>query len=85
MAKDTHIPNLLLFHPQIPFHDDPFYKTGKIILQDKASCIPALVLDPPAQKDAVVIDATAAPGMNKSAALVSFRLADLFKGTKHHI
>jgi putative methyltransferase len=66
MAKDAHIPHLLLFPPQTPFHDDPFYKAGKIILQDKASCFPALVLSPPAHKDTVVIDATAAPGNKTS-------------------
>ncbi|KAJ7510374.1 S-adenosyl-L-methionine-dependent methyltransferase [Mycena galericulata] len=61
-AKDEHIPNLLLFPPQMTFHDDAAYKSGKIILQDKASCFPAVVLAPPASKEAVVIDATAAPG-----------------------
>ncbi|KAJ7242784.1 S-adenosyl-L-methionine-dependent methyltransferase [Mycena haematopus] len=61
-TNDEHIPNLLLFHPKTTFHDDPAYKSGKLILQDKASCFPAVVLAPPARKDAVVIDATAAPG-----------------------
>ncbi|KAJ7284670.1 S-adenosyl-L-methionine-dependent methyltransferase [Mycena rebaudengoi] len=61
-AKDEHIPNLLLFSPQTTFHDDPAYKAGKLILQDKASCFPAVVLAPPTSKNAVVIDATAAPG-----------------------
>ncbi|KAJ7678521.1 S-adenosyl-L-methionine-dependent methyltransferase [Mycena rosella] len=61
-AQDAHIPNLLLFSPQTTFHADAAYKSGKLILQDKASCFPALVLAPPARKDAVVIDATAAPG-----------------------
>ncbi|KAJ7116379.1 S-adenosyl-L-methionine-dependent methyltransferase [Mycena epipterygia] len=61
-AKDEHIPNLLLFPPQTTFHDDSAYKTGKLILQDKASCFPAVVLAPPASKGAIVIDATAAPG-----------------------
>ncbi|KAJ7106472.1 S-adenosyl-L-methionine-dependent methyltransferase [Mycena crocata] len=61
-AKDEHIPNLLLFSPQTTFHDDHAYKSGKLILQDKASCFPAVVLAPPAHKNAVVIDATAAPG-----------------------
>ncbi|KAF8656783.1 hypothetical protein AX16_002335 [Volvariella volvacea WC 439] len=65
-ARDQHIPDLLLFHPQITFHDDPLYKDGKIILQDKASCMPAFVLSPPAREDTVAIDATAAPGNKTS-------------------
>ncbi|KAG7451071.1 S-adenosyl-L-methionine-dependent methyltransferase [Guyanagaster necrorhizus] len=65
-AKDEHIPNLLLFSPQTTFHDDPVYKSGKIILQDKASCFPAVVLSPPSREDVYVIDATAAPGNKTS-------------------
>jgi putative methyltransferase len=65
-ATDEHIPDLLLFAPQTTFHDDPSYKTGKVILQDKASCFPAVVLAPPARDDGFVIDATAAPGNKTS-------------------
>jgi 16S rRNA C967 or C1407 C5-methylase (RsmB/RsmF family) len=65
-AKDTHVPDLLSFSPTVQFHDDPTYKSGKIILQDKASCFPAIVLAPPARDNAVVIDATAAPGNKTS-------------------
>jgi 25S rRNA (cytosine2278-C5)-methyltransferase len=54
--------------------DDSIYMEGKIILQDKASCIPALVLAPPVSDDAVVIDATSAPG-NKTS-----HLSALMKG-----
>jgi len=64
--KDAHIPNLLAFSPQTAFHNDPAYIAGKIILQDKASCFPAVILDPPANEDTVVIDATAAPGNKTS-------------------
>ncbi|CDO74912.1 hypothetical protein BN946_scf184988.g19 [Trametes cinnabarina] len=46
--------------------DDPLYLSGKVILQDKASCFPAHVLAPPARDDALVIDATAAPGNKTS-------------------
>ncbi len=65
-AQDEHIPNLLLFSPQTTFHDDPLYKSGKIILQDKASCFPAVVLSPPSREGTYVIDATAAPGNKTS-------------------
>ncbi|KAI6025592.1 S-adenosyl-L-methionine-dependent methyltransferase [Pisolithus orientalis] len=65
-ARDEHILDLLVFHPQCQFHDDICYTTGKVILQDKASCFPATVLAPPAKDDTVVIDATAAPGNKTS-------------------
>ncbi|KAF5326872.1 hypothetical protein D9619_004374 [Psilocybe cf. subviscida] len=65
-SQDKHVPNLLLLHPSTTFQDDPLYTSGKIILQDKASCFPALVLAPPAADDSVVIDATSAPGNKTS-------------------
>ena len=65
---DEHVPCLLSFSPKIAFHENPLYKSGKLILQDKASCFPAIVLAPPATEDARVIDATAAPG-NKTSLL----------------
>lgn len=63
---DSHVPDLLRFPPGAQFHDDPLFHEGKIILQDKASCFPALVLSPPAHEGSVVIDATAAPGNKTS-------------------
>lgn len=63
---DKHIPDLLLFPPDSQFADDPLYKEGKIILQDKASCFPAYILSPPGNDQSVVIDATAAPGNKTS-------------------
>ncbi|KDR78915.1 hypothetical protein GALMADRAFT_64214 [Galerina marginata CBS 339.88] len=65
-SKDLHVPDLLLFHPTTTFQSDDLYASGKIILQDKASCFPALVLSPSATDDSVVIDATAAPGNKTS-------------------
>lgn len=64
--RDEHIPDLLAFHPNARFTEDSLYLSGKIILQDKASCFPAYILSPPASDDAVVIDATAAPGNKTS-------------------
>jgi 25S rRNA (cytosine2278-C5)-methyltransferase len=68
VKKDKHVPNLLLFPPSNTFHNDSLYKEGKLILQDKASCFPAVVLNPPSEEDCHVIDATAAPG-NKTSLL----------------
>ncbi|KAF5392260.1 hypothetical protein D9757_001514 [Collybiopsis confluens] len=65
-AKDKHIPTLFLFHTNVSFQDEDAYKTGKLILQDKASCFPAFILNPPASKASRVIDATAAPGNKTS-------------------
>lgn len=73
-ARDEHIPDLLLFAPQTSFQEDPAYLSGKVILQDKASCIPAFVLSPPSHEKTVAIDATAAPG-NKTS-----HLSALMKG-----
>ncbi|TFK49893.1 S-adenosyl-L-methionine-dependent methyltransferase [Heliocybe sulcata] len=65
-AQDHHVPDLFLFAPQTQFHEDAAYKAGKLILQDKASCFPAVVLSPPVSEDGAVIDATAAPGNKTS-------------------
>ncbi|KAF9648808.1 S-adenosyl-L-methionine-dependent methyltransferase [Thelephora ganbajun] len=62
-SEDEHIPNLLLFNPQARFHEEETYHSGKIILQDKASCFPATVLAQDVHKlHEDFIDATAAPG-----------------------
>jgi 25S rRNA (cytosine2278-C5)-methyltransferase len=58
---DEHIPNLVAVSPRFDFARCPAYKSGQIILQDKASCFPAYLLDPkPSEGD--VIDGCAAPG-----------------------
>uniref|UniRef100_H3D390 NOP2/Sun RNA methyltransferase 5 n=2 Tax=Tetraodon nigroviridis TaxID=99883 RepID=H3D390_TETNG len=66
--RDMHLPELLVFSPRTDFHEHFLYKSGHIILQDKASCLPAYLLDPPAGSH--VIDACAAPG-NKSSHLAA--------------
>ncbi|KZS92513.1 S-adenosyl-L-methionine-dependent methyltransferase [Sistotremastrum niveocremeum HHB9708] len=65
-SQDPHIPDLLLFHPSVQFHTESAYTSGQIILQDKASCMPAVVLAPPKSQKSYVIDATAAPGNKTS-------------------
>ncbi|KAJ7593543.1 S-adenosyl-L-methionine-dependent methyltransferase [Mycena floridula] len=84
-AKDEHIPDLLLFSPQASFSSNPLYLDGSIILQDKASCFPATVLAPPATPEAVVIDATAAPG-NKTSHLCALmnNLGKLYAFERDH-
>ncbi|NXN74884.1 NSUN5 methyltransferase, partial [Himantopus himantopus] len=66
--SDLHLPELLVFPPQTDFHDNLLYTSGHIILQDKASCLPAFLLGPAAGSH--VIDACAAPG-NKTSHLAA--------------
>ncbi|KFQ74464.1 Putative methyltransferase NSUN5, partial [Phaethon lepturus] len=65
---DLHLPELLVFPPQTDFHDNLLYTSGHIILQDKASCLPAFLLSPASGSH--VIDACAAPG-NKTSHLAA--------------
>ncbi|XP_055652414.1 28S rRNA (cytosine-C(5))-methyltransferase isoform X1 [Falco peregrinus] len=65
---DLHLPELLVFPPQTDFHDNLLYTSGHIILQDKASCLPAFLLSPAAGSH--IIDACAAPG-NKTSHLAA--------------
>jgi putative methyltransferase len=65
---DVNIPNLVAVSPgSIDFTKTEAYKSGAIILQDKASCFPAYLLDP-GPADGHVIDSCAAPG-NKTTQL----------------
>ncbi|CAO3670217.1 unnamed protein product [Rhizopus stolonifer] len=61
---DRHLYDMLVFHQRTDFHDHALYKSGQIILQDKASCFPAHVCHPPQGVHA--IDACAAPGNKTS-------------------
>lgn len=66
---DEHIPHLLVFplsSSPILTAPHPSYAAGHLILQDKASCFPAYVLDPSSVGGAEAIDATAAPGNKTS-------------------
>lgn len=65
---DLHLQDLLVFSAKTVFHDHFLYKAGHIILQDKASCLPAFLLNP--QVGSHVIDACAAPG-NKTSHLAA--------------
>ncbi|KAL9959862.1 hypothetical protein ACROYT_G033226 [Oculina patagonica] len=65
---DKHLSDLLVFPAGTDLHNHPLYVSGKILLQDKASCLPAHVLAAPSGSH--VIDACAAPG-NKSSHVAS--------------
>ncbi|KAK0076866.1 hypothetical protein PV325_004752 [Microctonus aethiopoides] len=59
--QDFHISELFAFAPGTQFHNYDGYISGAIVLQDKASCLPAHLLNPP--PNSVVLDMCAAPGM----------------------
>ncbi|KAI0481027.1 S-adenosyl-L-methionine-dependent methyltransferase [Xylariaceae sp. FL0804] len=66
---DEHVPNLLALSPSFEVTKSNAYVSGALILQDKASCFPAYMLDPRAE-DGDVIDTCAAPG-NKTSHLAA--------------
>ncbi|ROT35999.1 S-adenosyl-L-methionine-dependent methyltransferase [Sodiomyces alkalinus F11] len=66
---DDTVPGLVAVSPGIDLTKTKAYKAGQIILQDKASCFPAYLLDPHAE-DGDVIDSCAAPG-NKTTHLAA--------------
>lgn len=81
---DEHIPNLVAVSPRFDFAKSAAYKSGSIILQDKASCFPAYLLDPRPQ-EGDVIDGCAAPG-NKTthvAAIIKSQEQQQAKTTIH--
>lgn len=69
LCLDPHVPNLLAVSPGVDLTKTDAYKAGEIILQDKASCFPAYLLDPRTE-DGDIIDACSAPG-NKTTHLAA--------------
>ncbi|GAM90771.1 hypothetical protein ANO11243_088160 [Dothideomycetidae sp. 11243] len=72
---DENIPDLVAVHPSVDLTKSQSYRDGHIILQDKASCFPAYLLDPQSGPG-TIIDGCAAPG-NKTthlAAIISKQL-----------
>ena len=66
---DIHVPYLVALPPSADLSKTSAYLTGQIILQDKASCFPAYLLDPKSN-DGDCVDACAAPG-NKTTHLAA--------------
>ncbi|MFH4981962.1 hypothetical protein AB6A40_008671 [Gnathostoma spinigerum] len=61
---DPHIDTLLIFPPRCDLHDHWMVNDGTLVLQDKASCLPAFLLN--AKQGCDVYDTCAAPGMKTS-------------------
>jgi len=61
LAVDEHIPNLIALPSGTDVTKTSAYRDGSIILQDKASCFSAYLLNP-SQDDGDIVDACAAPG-----------------------
>ncbi|KAH0552412.1 hypothetical protein KQX54_009645 [Cotesia glomerata] len=59
--QDYHVRELFAFKAGTAFYDHDGYHSGALVLQDKASCLPAHLLNPPS--GSVVLDMCAAPGM----------------------
>lgn len=68
-AVDEHIPDLIALPEGSQLSKEPSYLKGRVILQDKASCFPAYLLDPRLE-DGDIIDTCAAPG-NKTTHLAA--------------
>ncbi|KAJ2705503.1 hypothetical protein FB645_002389 [Coemansia sp. IMI 203386] len=66
--RDPDLADLLVFPSGTDLHAHPLYVDGSIILQDKASCMPAHVVKP--RPGSTALDACAAPG-NKTSHMVS--------------
>ena len=66
IIRDPHVQDLLVLPPGTDLTGNQLYRENLIILQDKASCFPPVILNPPL--GAQVIDACAAPG-NKTSQL----------------
>ena len=69
LVIDQHIPNLIALPSSTDLTKSPAYIDGNTILQDKASCFPAYLLNP-TSGDRNLVDACAAPG-NKTTHLAA--------------
>ncbi|TMW57479.1 hypothetical protein Poli38472_003404 [Pythium oligandrum] len=85
--QDEHLRDLLVLPPGTELHEHELVKSGKLILQDKASCFSAFVLhgersDKPGRAGDV-IDACAAPGNKTShAAMLIRQKPEIYEGCR---
>ncbi|KAL8711196.1 MAG: hypothetical protein Q9220_004341 [cf. Caloplaca sp. 1 TL-2023] len=80
---DKHVPNLLALTSGTDLTPTAAYKNGHIILQDKASCFPAYLLNPQTE-DGLCLDACAAPG-NKTTHLAAILQSQSPDPLKHRV
>ena len=66
--EDVYVPQLFAIPMSIKVAELPEYKSGELIIQDRASCIPVTIMDP--QPGKTYIDSCAAPG-NKTSQLAA--------------
>jgi len=82
LCLDAYVPSLLALPPGTDLTRTEAYRKGEVILQDKASCFPACLLDP-RPGDGDLVDACAAPG-NKTTHLAAI-LAERGRGGEERI
>ena len=80
---DKNVPNLIALPPDARLSTLSAYQQGLLIVQDKASCFPAYLLDPQPE-DGDYLDACAAPG-NKTTQLAASLRANEYKGKLNKI
>lgn len=72
LYTDEYVPNLYGIHPKDGLMATDAYKNGEVIIQDRASCFPAHILNnDPNDVHTLVVDACAAPG-NKTTHAASY-------------
>ncbi|KAL9583162.1 MAG: hypothetical protein Q9212_002867 [Teloschistes hypoglaucus] len=83
LYMDEHVPNLVALPPNTDVSKLNGYGNGLFIVQDKASCFPAYLLDP-RPEDGPCLDACAAPG-NKTTHLVAILQGHGLKASKSQV